>query len=775
MKSLALLVLAVAFACSCSAQPTPARLIPIEASRWYQLNTTSDTSIRQLFDGKTDVRVQAGYRKILSNYENWYAVSETEAISIDSMRMYDGEGSFSETPLIISVVKENWQREQIASFKGLHYNQWVGPDPENPGSLALKAPTGKIRYIIISSANFNFPTEIQFFGSYTAPTANVANAASRVVPLKNMFGVNAFEWDFLSPQEPHKVSESLMQPVKAFRGVRHYLDWERLEPFEGVYSFNPTYHGSWNYDAMYERCKADGIDVLACVKTLPNWMLESYPDNMKDVENTPARYGKDLNDPASYIEFAKLGFQFAARYGANKNIDQSLINLYKTARWTGDFINEVKTGMNLVRYIECENERDKWWKGRKAYQTGREYAASLSAFYDGHMKTMGPGVGVKNADSTMQVVMAGLADPSVDYVKGMIDWCREFRGLKADGSINLCWDVINFHHYANDAEMAQHGESTRGAAPEVGSTAYIAKEFVKLSQRYAGGMPVWMTETGYDLNQGSRLKAIPIGEKTALQTQADWTLRTSLLYARTGIEKVFFFQLYDNNPEDPTIFNSMGLVNKDGSRRPAADFLLQTNRLLGNYVYKETLNANPIVDRYENQGSSMYMLVVPDEKGRTAVHQLNLGSYSNAYVYRPVIGADSMSVQLVSLTNGVLEILVTETPLFVKPGLVKTTEPVSDPTTPTKGGTKGKKPRVSVYPNPTTRQFVLDLETDISSNVQVNILSASGAVLSRQVLPRTSTRILRQFDLATLPFGVYFVEIIQGAERSVQRIVKTSN
>ena len=50
---------------------------------------------------------------------------------------------------------------------------------------------------------------------------------------------------------------------------------------------------------------------------------------------------------------------------------------------------------------------------------------------------MGKGVGVKNADPNMMVVMAGLSTANPDYVKGMIDWCKEFGGDKADGSVNL--------------------------------------------------------------------------------------------------------------------------------------------------------------------------------------------------------------------------------------------------------------------------------------------------------------------------------------------------
>jgi hypothetical protein len=91
--------------------------------------------------------------------------------------------------------------------------------------------------------------------------------------------------------------------------------------------------------------------------------------------------------------------------------------------------------MGLIKYIECENERDKWWKGRKAYQTAREYAANLSAFYDGHLNTMGAGVGVKNADKTIQVVMAGVALANTDYFNAM-KWLKDERDDLYDPSYN---------------------------------------------------------------------------------------------------------------------------------------------------------------------------------------------------------------------------------------------------------------------------------------------------------------------------------------------------
>lgn len=55
-------------------------------------------------------------------------------------------------------------------------------------------------------------------------------------------------------------------------------------------------------------------------------------------------------------------------------------------------------------------------QGRKGYHSPVEYAAALSAFYDGHKGAMGPGYGVKTADPTMKVAMGGLVSIKLDYL-----------------------------------------------------------------------------------------------------------------------------------------------------------------------------------------------------------------------------------------------------------------------------------------------------------------------------------------------------------------------
>ena len=89
--------------------------------------------------------------------------------------------------------------------------------------------------------------------------------------------------------------------------------------------------------------------------------------------------------------------------------NKSLLSVNTTPRWTDDPINVIKVGLNTVKYMECDNERDMWWGGPATVQTAAEYAADMSAFYDGDMGKLGKNVGVKTADPNMIVVMGGLA------------------------------------------------------------------------------------------------------------------------------------------------------------------------------------------------------------------------------------------------------------------------------------------------------------------------------------------------------------------------------
>ncbi len=767
--------------------------IPVNGKRWYQLNSASD-DLASMFDGNTATRVQPEYGKIFKNYDAYYPVLPGEKIDLYQVKFFSQNADLGEYPLTLSVITAEGARVKVATFTGGQYGTWVGPYPARSTTgdsrFTLDVPYKNIRYLVLNCW-YDFPPEMELYGIYT-PGTPVTAAQKKGYKLKQYFGVNAFEWDFENPNDPDKIDETRMKPAKAFTQVRHYLDWMHLEKAEGQYTFNPSPSGGWNYDALYQRFKAEGMEVVADIKTLPQWMQDTYPDSLKNDENIPVKYGKDYADPKSYIEQARLGYQFAARYGYNTGIDSTTVTTAPIAQYPGGPVNVTRRSLGLVRYIECDNERDKWWKGRKAYQTAWEYAANLSAFYDGHKNTMGPGVGVKNADPGMKVVMGGLAYANTDYIKGMVDWCRRNRGYKADGSVNLCWDVINYHFYSNNGGLSQGGTPTRGAAPEtpISGTADVARQFIDAAHQVAGDMPVWVTELGNDVNQGSPLKAIAIGSKPVLQTQADWQLRASLLYAREGIERIFFYEMYDDNPTNPIQFGSSGLVNTNKTRKPAADYFYQVNKLFGEYTYKETSGTDPLVDRYELNGQSAYVLTVPDEKGRTSAYALSLPGADSARIYTPKPGSDNMTLQLVKLSAGKLNLTVTETPQFVVPfgtlkSVLNTVDTLSDKgikrlrTIMGPDGTgnlaNSNAPQFIVYPNPAVNSITVSFDNPARNQVELRVSDAvSGKIYHHLSTTADAGAFSKQLDISRMPNGSYLVELRAQNQVAIKKIIKAN-
>lgn len=762
---------------STSGEPAGPNKIVLDGSRWYQLNNTIG-GLAALSDGITSENVQTGWGKVLNTYDAYYPLKDGEEISIEAIKFYDLEGSETVNPMTLSVITDQWERIEIASFKGYEYGAWVGPYPDRSltgdAKFQLDTPISNVRYLVLKIQGV-LPTEMELYGTHIDPNTGNTPIPVKNVRLDGLFGVNGYEWNFEDGNAPSVINESKMTAAKNFSGFRHYMDWERLEAQEGSFSFNPTISGGWNYDAIYERCKAENIEVLACLKTIPNWIQETYPASERDMENVPLRYGKDFADPASYIEQARVGFQYAARYGSNTNVDPSLLHLNTTPRWNGDVVNAVKIGLNLVKYIECDNERDKWWKGRKAYQTAREYAANLSAFYDGHKNTLGAAVGIKNADPNMKVVIAGLVT-GPDYVRAMVDWCKEFRGYNADGSVNICWDIINFHLYPDNGNSAQSGTSTRGAAIEVTNATENLQSFRKVAHELCGDMPVWITEIGYDINQGSPLKAVPVGNKSTLVTQADWLLRTSLFAARNGIEKLFFYQMYDDN-DGGGMFGTSGLLNMDQTRRPAADYIYQVNKKFGSYQFQETMNNDPIVDRYETAGKSVYIMSIPDEVGRTGTYTLNLPGVDSVIIYTPAVGANEMLSQKLPTVDGHIAISVSETPIFVEPIYHSSARQSGENNLIEKGfenqsSSQKAMGQAYVYPNPAAEYVIVNIENVSLSKTEVNIFDAHSGRLFRKSTFDAGAISQKRIDINSLPVGTYVVEIKQGNTHSFRKLAK---
>jgi hypothetical protein len=480
-----------------------------------------------------------------------------------------------------------------------------------------------------------------------------------VVPAKLSFdkliGANVYEWNFQENFEKQRVPEIIFEQkaqwIDTLAWVRHYIDWDKIEAQPNQYTFNPTAFGGWNYDAIYQYCSQKNVQVLACIKGIPAWLQASYPANQRDLENIPAVWQAPLENPASYTAQAKMAFQFAARYGRTK-VATHLLSVHATPRWQNDSTNKIATGLGTVQAMECDNERDKWWKGPQAQQTAEQYAANLSAYYDGHLGTLGKNVGVKNADPTMLVVMAGLAKPDTNFVHAMVNWCKKNRGYKKDGSVNLCFDVINYHYYANNTSSQQFVSGSKGVAPEYCSAAATATAFYALGKRLQ--LPVWLTETGYDVHEES---AQGVPGKTAEQREnlrAAWLLRTCLLYYKTGIEKLALYQLWDDGSQTATTFATTGLVTKNKASTSLQAILGMAKILNGYRFVRQTVDKKLTVDKFIHpQKRAIWVAYLPSKDLHDATQKLNIPANAKVlvfdfakqqYIFQKTMGSNTIDI-----------------------------------------------------------------------------------------------------------------------------------
>lgn len=306
-------------------------------------------------------------------------------------------------------------------------------------------------------------------------------------------------------------------------------------------------HGLIEY---FERAKRLDKDVLLTVFGTPEWYKNTGRGDGNN-ETWPIKPGTDPTNPNSYKDYAQFIWQIAARFGSTKHADY-LMRVDQTPRWNGDVINQKKSGLGHVKFLEFWNEPDKWWKkGLEDYFEPEATAAMMSACFDGHCSTMGNGVGVMSADPSMVVVMPGLTDFDLAYFARMNAWFVANRRDKK-------WPchVLNFHHYSNISN--QYGKhpptwtNSGGTTPANDKNFPLFQEVMK--QAKILGLPVWLTETGLDQNAPS-----PMAFAGNEEQRGQALVETCQAWLDAGAERVFLYVLGD----EPS-FASGGLYTSSG-------------------------------------------------------------------------------------------------------------------------------------------------------------------------------------------------------------------
>ena len=341
----------------------------------------------------------------------------------------------------------------------------------------------------------------------------------------------------------------------------------------------PLYQAStpeaWGMDDYLQKAKDAGKNVLWTNHQTPEWYRNTgRTDGNNDFAPIPA--GAKRDDPKSFKDYASYLFQIAARYGSVKYPD-SVLQVDPESRWNGD-LTEKKSGLNLLKYMECWNERKVWKKGtpeHDAFIEPETLAAMMSACYDGHCGTMGPGVGIKTADPSMVVVMPGLEDFDFECVDLMDKWFLKYRADKK-------WpcNIAQLHHYSNIGSEKRKffptWKDNGGCYPSEDKNFDSVKDMVAFFK--ARGIPLWMGEFGYDTKAPSQMRIVGKNGKTDEQAQGEALVETFKAYKGYDVDGAFLFNIHDDlGAADGGQFETCGIYSSQATGfkpKPAAQMIL---------------------------------------------------------------------------------------------------------------------------------------------------------------------------------------------------------
>lgn len=746
---------------------TSADKIPLTIKNFYQDNNYMNQP-GTLVDGNLSTSFFPAWNLIYMPHDVVVDLSDFNA-TVKKIRIFDSNGDGYKTKLIL-VRKEDEKEVEVGEYTGSEYNKWVEFTP--PSHFIAS------RFIMRGGANACYGNELELIGDHIPYKEPVYNRPRQ--PLKNMLGVNAHWWDFLSNQQSKETS---VVPAKynAFlslnlTSLRNYGNASEYQPVKGKWAFNPVRQG-WYEEELFKKLKADRPDMIrwSVMQGQFDFVRDSWkvPDESVKLKGTvvdyidrggwgsltikftggtgvetrgrewhikkegkieegqkystgsntqftvPSKFPKEqgfavggklsfkkgdevvvtkgqrseLNiylednnkrhDPATWQTLGEMAFVTAARKGKNKNVPDyglwSHVDFDEKAWWIAK--NEMIKGGDVSDLFEGMNEPNAWWAGYDDFVSGKDLGAAWSMMYDGH-KGRFPGSGVKTADPGFKMSTSGLATATTDIMREVYWWSKRNRGLLPNGSVDLPFDIIQFHNYSYTGGVNQYaGGVQAGLPPELSNVLDAVDEFVWYSNKYAGGREVWCGEWGYDVNPESPMNAPAYGGNTAEETRGSWAVRTILEFSAHGLDRAQWYRLYQDDSEtdnNATQFGTMSLLKENNdktiTRRLVGDYFRQMAEL-GDYVFESRLSGEPRVLKFRDGKKIMLAIwavekmdikkgerpVFTETKG---VHRLTLPG-SSSISLKELVPGDAMSSKPLTPKNGTVTINYSAKPVFV--------------------------------------------------------------------------------------------------------------
>lgn len=317
--------------------------------------------------------------------------------------------------------------------------------------------------------------------------------------------------------------------------------------------------------------------------------------------------------PKDFKDEAELYFQYAGRYGSTPS---TLLEQYR--KISSD--QKPQNGLNSISAIEVYTHPDKAKNTvcpECSFFHPFEYAAYLSAIYDGDQKALGPNFGIKSSAPAMPVIFGSLSIPSIDYPLMVSMWSKEYRS-----SQSLPFDILGY--------TANSRSEGKAAMPEKSGLYDTFKKLVVEKNRYFPDKEIWITEFGFESNPASTMGVeVPPGS-TPEEVQGLWLTRGLLLLSAAGVDRVYLHPLFDNTQFSQSTY---GLIysGKDQYKSKKSYFMIGSLiKSLHEYVFEKFVdpieehkgNQDVITLKFRhqtNEKKSMYVSWTPTNNGSNHV------------------------------------------------------------------------------------------------------------------------------------------------------------
>lgn len=467
--------------------------------------------------------------------------------------------------------RDNGEKILFHSYSG---GVWTPENPVKIFNVPANLQTDATAFIIESDGGDDFPEDIELYGEFTIKAA--LYPTTKRSPLSELMGVVVKPWDIASDYMfPEKIPA--IQELGTKR-IRLYDDYQLNHDESGKLIFD---HNLWHQTTNIKNLRDKGISTQQCYLATPY-----YP------------FTGDKLNPETYLQLGKDVYAFGVHNKAN-----------------GD----------IVKTFEVENELNRWYGDfSRDYMDGYQLATMMSVCYDGH-KGKYLNVGMKASGSKAEVSICGLAEAEPYILYQIMEWSEKNRGKRADGTIDLPFDVYSFHLYSSLEGQRQGTQG--GIAPEYGMSQYI-KRLTEIRDNKFPWLKIHLGEYGWDVSQNSPLNAPTFSNYNANQVSGVWTVRALLSMAEHGIDAASYYRIkqdYDAGDDNSgVVFATMALTRQEsgGVKQPDGSYLgLRIHRTLtgdyfkqlteffnSGYVFDSRVSISPNVLKFKKGASELYAI-----------------------------------------------------------------------------------------------------------------------------------------------------------------------